>query len=175
MQNYSTLFYYREEIWILWTKEQGEERLRNLQCLNNKSFSEELIAYFSWYDTGHIENDASNNSSLVACVFVTAVTFLPSHCLAKIRGFLPSRCLATIRVLFTEPLPSNNRGVLQSRCLATIRFFFTEPLPSNDNGTFNEPLPSNDRGDTQTQTAKWSHKPTLVFKIRNVLCMCELI
>jgi hypothetical protein len=49
---------------------------------NNKKFWEELIAYFPWYDTGYIENDASNNSSIVACVFVTAVTFLPSRCLA---------------------------------------------------------------------------------------------
>jgi hypothetical protein len=31
---------------------------------NNKKFWEELIAYFPWYDTGHIENDASNNSSI---------------------------------------------------------------------------------------------------------------
>jgi hypothetical protein len=45
----------------------------------------------------HIENDASNNSSIVACVFVIAVTFLPSRCLATIRGLLPS--------------PSNDRGM----------------------------------------------------------------
>jgi hypothetical protein len=45
---------------------------------------------------GHIENDASNNSSIVACIFVTAVTLLPSRCLAMIGGFVPSRCLATI-------------------------------------------------------------------------------
>jgi hypothetical protein len=44
----------------------------------NKKFWEELIAYFPWYDTGHIENDASNNSSIVACAFVTAATFLPT-------------------------------------------------------------------------------------------------
>jgi hypothetical protein len=74
----------------------------------NKKFWEELIAYFPWCDTGHIENDASNNSSIVACLFVTAVTFLPKRCLATIRGFLPSRCLATIG------------GLLPSRCLATI-------------------------------------------------------
>jgi hypothetical protein len=49
-------------------------------------FWEELIAYFPWY-MGHIENDASNNSSIVACVFVTAVTFLPSSCLATIGGY----------------------------------------------------------------------------------------
>jgi hypothetical protein len=50
----------------------------------NKKFWEELIAYFTWYDTERIENDASNNYSIVACVFVAAVTFF-----------------------FTEPLPSN--------------------------------------------------------------------
>jgi hypothetical protein len=49
----------------------------------NKKFWEELIAYFPWYNTGHIENDASKNSSIV-CVFVTAVTFVPSRCLATI-------------------------------------------------------------------------------------------
>jgi hypothetical protein len=45
---------------------------------------------------GHIENDVSNTSFFVACVFVTAVTFLPSRCLATIGGFLLSRSLATI-------------------------------------------------------------------------------
>jgi hypothetical protein len=62
----------------------------------HKQFWEELIAYFPWYDTGHIDNHAYNNYSFVACVFVTMVTFLPSRCLATITGFLPSRCLATI-------------------------------------------------------------------------------
>jgi hypothetical protein len=62
----------------------------------NKKLWEELTASFPSCDTGHIENDASNNSSIIACVFVTAETFLPSRCLATIRGFLPSRCLATI-------------------------------------------------------------------------------
>jgi hypothetical protein len=55
--------------------------------LKIKKFWEELIAYFPWYDTGHIENDASKNSSIIACVFVTAVTFLPSRCLAMIGEF----------------------------------------------------------------------------------------
>jgi hypothetical protein len=60
----------------------------NIPNMNiNKKFREELIACFPWYDTGHIENDASNNSSIVACVFVTAVTFLSSRCLATIRGY----------------------------------------------------------------------------------------
>jgi hypothetical protein len=77
----------------------------------NKKFWEELMAYFPWHDTGHIENDASNNSSTVAWVFVTAVTFLPSRWLATIGRFLPGRCLATIR------------GFLRSRCLATIGGF----------------------------------------------------
>jgi hypothetical protein len=62
----------------------------------NKKFWEELIAYFPWYDTGHVEHAASNNSYVVACVFVTAATFLPTRYLAMIGGFLPSRCLATI-------------------------------------------------------------------------------
>jgi hypothetical protein len=54
----------------------------------NKKFSEELIAYFPWYDTDRIENDVSNNSSIVACVFVIAVTFLPGRCLATIGGYI---------------------------------------------------------------------------------------
>jgi hypothetical protein len=40
-----------------------------------KKFWEELIAYVPLYDTDRIEHDASNNSSIVACEFVTAVTF----------------------------------------------------------------------------------------------------
>jgi hypothetical protein len=79
---------------------------------NNKLW-EELIAYFPWYDTGHIENNASNNFSIVACVLFTAVTFLPSRCLATIRRFLPARCLATIR------------GLLPSRFLSTIGYTYT--------------------------------------------------
>jgi hypothetical protein len=58
-----------------------------LKCKINKTFWEEIIAYFPRYETGRIENDASNNSSIVACVFVTAVTFLPSRCLATIGRF----------------------------------------------------------------------------------------
>jgi hypothetical protein len=53
----------------------------------NEKFWEELVAYFHWYAAGHIENDASNNFSIVACVFVTAVTSLPSRCLATIGGY----------------------------------------------------------------------------------------
>jgi hypothetical protein len=74
----------------------------------NKKFWKELLTYFPRYDADHIENDASNNCSIVGCEFVTAVTFLPSRCLSNAGGFLPSRCLPTIR------------GFLPSRCLATI-------------------------------------------------------
>jgi hypothetical protein len=62
---------------------QSHLSLHNLRN-RNKNFWEELIAYFPWCDADYIENDASNNSSIVECVFVTAVTFLPSRCLATI-------------------------------------------------------------------------------------------
>jgi hypothetical protein len=52
----------------------------------NRKFWEELIAYIPWHDTDRIENEASNNISIVACVLVAAVTFLPSRCLATIGG-----------------------------------------------------------------------------------------
>jgi hypothetical protein len=92
-----------------------------------------LLAYFSyfeqevldrtnpWCDTDHIENDASNNSSVVACVFVTAATFPPSRCLATIEGFLSCRCLATVGGILTSRLLAKIMGLLPSRCLATIR------------------------------------------------------
>jgi hypothetical protein len=62
----------------------------------NKKFWEDLIAHLPWYNTGRIENDTSNNSS-IACVFVTEVTSLPN---------LPSKD----RGIFTKPLPSNDKG-----------------------------------------------------------------
>jgi hypothetical protein len=61
-----------------------------------KKFWEELIAYILSHEMDRIENDGSKNPSTVACIFVAAVTFLPSLCLAVIGGVLPSRCLATI-------------------------------------------------------------------------------
>jgi hypothetical protein len=60
----------------------------------NKKFWEELIAYFPWYNTGYIENDVSNNVSIVECVFVTMVKFLPSRYPATTGGFLPNRAVA---------------------------------------------------------------------------------
>jgi hypothetical protein len=61
--------------------ERWGQTLATSSIYKNKKFWEELIAYFPWYDTDHIENDAFNNSSIVAFVFFTAVTFLPSRCL----------------------------------------------------------------------------------------------
>jgi hypothetical protein len=92
----------------------------------NKKFWKELTTYFPWYDTGHIENDAFNNSSTVACVFITVVRFLPSRCLATIGGFLPSHCLAKIRGFLPSRCLATTGRSLPSHCLATIRGF----LPS---------------------------------------------
>jgi hypothetical protein len=103
--------FFFSKLWVETLKGRGhlDDLGVDWRLILNKKFWGELIAYFPWYDTGHIENEASNNSPIVACVFVTAVTFLPSRCLATIGRFLPSRCLATIS------------GFLPIRCLATIR------------------------------------------------------
>jgi hypothetical protein len=56
----------------------------------------------------HIENDASNNSSIVACIH---------YCGNASTELLPSNN----RGIFTEPLPSKDKGFfLPNRCLATI-------------------------------------------------------
>jgi hypothetical protein len=68
----------------------------------NQKFWEELIAYFPWYDTGHIENDASNNSPIVACVFVTVVKFLPSRCLATMGKDTDTRTWSHKPILFPQ-------------------------------------------------------------------------
>jgi hypothetical protein len=60
--------------------------IQELHYVRINKFWVELNAYFPWYHTARIENDASNNSSVVAYVFVTAVTF------------------------FTEVLPGNDKG-----------------------------------------------------------------
>jgi hypothetical protein len=60
----------------------------------NEKFWEELMAYSPWYDMDRIENDVSNNTFIVARVFVTAAKFLPSRCLATIGGFLPNQAFA---------------------------------------------------------------------------------
>jgi hypothetical protein len=123
-------------------------------------FWEELIAYFPWYDTGHIEKDTTNNYAIVACVFVSAVTFLPSRCLAKIGGFLPSRSLTTRgytyrRTDWWEGFSKLGRwDTLRCRDIRT-KFHKDCFRHSKVNG----------RGitDTHTQTAWWSHKPTCNF------------
>jgi hypothetical protein len=75
----------------------------------NKKFWEEQITYCPWYDMDRIENDVSSNCSIVLCVFVTAVTFLPSLCLPTIGDFYR-----------TEPLPSNDRGIHTQRLMGGI-------------------------------------------------------
>jgi hypothetical protein len=77
------------------TKPQNNKHvLDERRCYDkNKNFWEELNTYIPGYDTDRNENDVSNNFSIVACVFVTAGTFLPSRCLATIGGFLPNRAV----------------------------------------------------------------------------------
>jgi hypothetical protein len=54
----------------------------------SKKFWEKLIAYSSWYNTDRIENDVSNNSSIVARVLLAAETFLQSRCLVTIEEYI---------------------------------------------------------------------------------------
>jgi hypothetical protein len=77
----------------------------------NKKLWEELIACFPWYDTGHIENDASK-SSIVACVFVNAETFVPSRCLPTIGGVFTELLPSNDREIFTEALPAYNSRIV---------------------------------------------------------------
>jgi hypothetical protein len=64
----------------------------------NKKFWEEIIAYFPSYDTDRIENDASNNFSIVACVRWRS-------------NFLTEPLPSNDRGILTEPLPSNDKGI----------------------------------------------------------------
>jgi hypothetical protein len=52
---------------------------------------EQEVAYFPWYDTDRIENDASNTSAIVAFVNFAAVKFLPRRCLAMTGGCTSKR------------------------------------------------------------------------------------
>jgi hypothetical protein len=56
----------------------------------NKKFCEELVAYFPWYDMDRTENDVPQQF-FYCCV--SAVTFLPSRCLATMGVFLPNRAV----------------------------------------------------------------------------------
>jgi hypothetical protein len=62
------------------------KQIKIVLSLYNTKFWEELIANVPWYDMGRIQNDGSNNST-AACIFVTAVMYLPSRCLATIGGY----------------------------------------------------------------------------------------
>jgi hypothetical protein len=53
----------------------------------NKKLREERIPYFPLIWNGRIENDTTDNSSTVARVLITTVTFLPSCCLVMIGGY----------------------------------------------------------------------------------------
>jgi hypothetical protein len=57
---------------------------KSCNSVKNKKFREESIAYFPWYDTDRIEDDTPKDFSIVACVFVATVKFLPSRFLATI-------------------------------------------------------------------------------------------
>jgi hypothetical protein len=81
----------------------------------NKKFWEEFIAYFPWYDTGNMENDASNNSSIFARAFVTAVMFLPSRCLATIGLGTRWRWVVTFTTRPPYPRGKNTRYPLDRR------------------------------------------------------------
>jgi hypothetical protein len=52
-----------------------------------RSSGKNWLSIILWYNTDCIENNMSNNYFIVASVFVAVVTFLPSHCLAKIVGY----------------------------------------------------------------------------------------
>jgi hypothetical protein len=75
-----------EELIAYFPLTHGPHRKRRLQkifvaartCLPRETNPQTLL----WYDTDRMENDASNNPPVVAHVFVAAVTFLPSRCLA---------------------------------------------------------------------------------------------
>jgi hypothetical protein len=53
---------------VVYEREKWRENKRKKEKRKNWEFWEELIAYFSWYDTDHIENYASKKSSTVVCI-----------------------------------------------------------------------------------------------------------
>jgi hypothetical protein len=112
-------------------------------------------------------NDASNNSSIVACVFVTAVTFLPIRCLATTGGFLPSRYQATIRVF----LPSRclAKGVIhrhterQQRDLISLLNFF-QNKESRLNTIYQCPRLCRQEYTIEIETAAFTEMLALIYK-----------
>jgi hypothetical protein len=95
--------------YVIWGSHSGED------WIPAESYIKQEVP---WHNTGHIEHDAPNNSSIVTCVFITAVKFLPSRYLAMIGGY------------FTEPLPSNDKEDTQThthtqqRDLINLLLFF---------------------------------------------------
>jgi hypothetical protein len=71
--------------YIVWERDHLTASLNTPK--NNKKFWEEVITYLPRYDMDRIKNGASNNSSIFACVFVAALTYLPSRCLSTIWGY----------------------------------------------------------------------------------------
>jgi hypothetical protein len=116
----------------------------------NKKFWKEVIAYFRWYSMGHIENDTPNNCSIVVCVFATTVTFSLSCCLAMIRGYT-YRHTDWWEGFFNYAVEMGSGAVIYLPSCIKI-------------GSGIQKLIGGD-----TQTARWSHKPTFIFfKIREV-------
>jgi hypothetical protein len=66
----------------------------NENNIRRNKFWEEHIAYFPIIRHGLIENDAFNNSSVVACIFIVAEKCISSRCLANIRGYTGDRVIS---------------------------------------------------------------------------------
>jgi hypothetical protein len=134
MDSVPRLSVYSNGEYLRWPNINTEGFLRSCSFLAiNKELWEEPIAYFPWYDTSHIENDASNNSSIVVCIFVTAVTFLPGRCLATMEGFLPGCCLATTggyTDIHTHILVHKHA---RARAKHSLFFTYTEDFPVQKN------------------------------------------
>jgi hypothetical protein len=115
---------------------------------NNRKFWEEPIAYFSLMRMDRIANDGSNNSCIVACVFVAAVTFLRSRSLATIDGYTYER--SDRWEGFMKCAAEMGSGVVVYTYIAG--FIKTAAAIHKLIG-----------GDTHTQTARRSHTPTFTF------------
>jgi hypothetical protein len=86
---------------------------------------------FLWYDTHHIENDASNNSSIVTCVLVVAGTCLLSRCLAKMGDIHRRRAGWSHKPTFM--FFQNRECRIKNFRLAYAYTIIERPLPSNGN------------------------------------------
>jgi hypothetical protein len=76
---------------------------RNKYTASHLEAWEEIIAYIPWYDTDRIENDASNNSSIVVYIRYrgnVSTVLLPSNDRGIFNG--PSCYIATIGGIHTD-------------------------------------------------------------------------